>query len=130
MREDSESGAFAVERWFVRCPEATFLVEAAGCAMSGAGIRDGDLLIVDRSVPVAAGQLVLACRKGAFVVRRLGLGAPGGRTFFREGPEGPEPDFEESERGVSIEGAGYCVVRKSSVSGLVIEARSGVRLPA
>lgn len=104
MRDGSESGTFAVERWLVRRPEATFLVEAAGCAMSGAGIREGDLLIVDRSVPAAAGRLVLACRKGAFVVRRLGAGVPGARIFFREGPEGPEADFEESERGVSIEG--------------------------
>ena len=41
-------------------PIATFFVRASGHSMAGAGIHDGDLLIVDRSITPSHGSIVVA----------------------------------------------------------------------
>lgn len=41
-------------------PAATFLVRASGWSMKGAGISDGDLLIVERGRTAVDGQIVIA----------------------------------------------------------------------
>lgn len=51
--------------------EATFFLRVKGHAMAGAGIGDGDLLIVDRSAPARHGDIVVAVIHGELVVRRL-----------------------------------------------------------
>lgn len=52
-------------------PAATFFVRAAGNSMLGAGIHDGDLLIVDRAVEACAGRVVIAAVHGELTVKRL-----------------------------------------------------------
>ena len=52
-------------------PAATFFLRANGRSMQGAGIHDGDLLIVDRSVPSDDGMVVIAVVDGEFTVKRL-----------------------------------------------------------
>ena len=66
-------------------PASTFLVRARGQAMAGDGIREGDVLVVDRSVTPRAGAVVVAYCRGEMLVRRLTiragvawLTAPGG----------------------------------------------------
>jgi DNA polymerase V len=44
----------------VRRPQDTFLVRASGDSMTGVGIFDGDLLIVDRSLEPRDGDVVVA----------------------------------------------------------------------
>lgn len=57
-------------------PTSTFFVRVSGDSMEGAGIFDGDYLIVDRSVPATVGKIVIAAVFGDLVVKRLGtLGA-------------------------------------------------------
>lgn len=41
--------------------------------MSGAGIHDGDLLVVDRSLDPRPGRIVIAILDGAFTLKRLTL---------------------------------------------------------
>lgn len=50
---------------------ATFIVRAKGDSMIKAGIHDGDLLIVDRSVEPRDGRVVIAVVEGNFTVKRL-----------------------------------------------------------
>jgi DNA polymerase V len=50
---------------------ATFIVRARGDSMIGAGIHDGDLLIVDRSIEARDGRVVIAIVEGNFTVKRL-----------------------------------------------------------
>lgn len=52
-------------------PAATFIVRVVGHSMTGAGIFDGDLLIVDRSIKPRSGQIVVAVMAGDMVVKRL-----------------------------------------------------------
>jgi DNA polymerase V len=52
-------------------PTATFFVRVAGDSMEGAGIFDGDILVVDRSVSASDGRIVVAAVFGELVVKRL-----------------------------------------------------------
>lgn len=51
--------------------EASFLLRAKGESMVGAGIHDGDLLIVDRSITASDGLVVIAQLDGQFTVKTL-----------------------------------------------------------
>ena len=55
-------------------PAATYYVSAEGDSMEGAGIRSGDLLVVDRSLEAADGSIVIACVDGEFTVKILRKG--------------------------------------------------------
>lgn len=52
-------------------PTSTFFVQVSGDSMEGAGIFDGDFLVVDRSVSPATGKIVVAAVYGELVVKRL-----------------------------------------------------------
>jgi len=52
-------------------PAATFCVRAAGDSMVGAGIHDGDMLIVDRAVEPRDGCIVVAVVDGELTVKRI-----------------------------------------------------------
>jgi len=52
-------------------PAATYFVRAAGNSMKDAGILDGDLLVVDRSLSARHGDTVIACVDGEFTVKQL-----------------------------------------------------------
>ena len=60
-------------------PAATYFVRAEGDSMAGAGIRAGDLLVVDRSLEPEDGSIVIACVDGEFTVKTLRLGRNGVR---------------------------------------------------
>ncbi len=55
----------------VRNPAATFYMRAATNSMEHAGIYAGDLLIVDRSINVQVGKVVVAVVEGEFITRRV-----------------------------------------------------------
>lgn len=50
--------------------EATFFVRVAGDSMTEAGIHDGDILVVDRSVEPEDGSVVVAALDGELTVKR------------------------------------------------------------
>lgn len=50
---------------------SVYLVRAAGESMTGAGIFDGDVLIVDRALQAHPGDVVVALVGGAFTVKTL-----------------------------------------------------------
>ena len=55
----------------VKKPEATFFVRAVGNSMTGAGIQNGDILVVDRSRDPVPGNIVIACIDNEFTVKYL-----------------------------------------------------------
>ena len=61
----------------VKKPAATFFVRAAGDSMTGAGIHPGDILVVDRSLAAADGDVVIACVDNEFTVKFLRRDAAG-----------------------------------------------------
>lgn len=56
----------------VQHPAATFFFRATGRHLDAEGVREGALLVVDRSVTPRPGRLVVADRDGERVVCRLG----------------------------------------------------------
>ena len=58
-------------------PAATYFVRAAGDSMMGAGIQNGDLLVVDRSLDPTDGAVVIACVDGEFTVKTYRRDAAG-----------------------------------------------------
>ena len=71
----------------VKRPAATFFVKVEGDSMINAGIHDKDLLVVDRSLTPANGDIIIAAVDGEFTVKTLrvlgnrerGIGNGGGR---------------------------------------------------
>ena len=53
----------------VKQPAATYFVRAAGDSMIGAGIFPGDILVVDRSLDIFDGAIVIACIDNEFTVK-------------------------------------------------------------
>ena len=66
--------------------EATFFVKAQGDSMIGAGIHQGDILIVDKSLTPKSGKVVIALVDGEFTVKRLHK-YKGNITLKAENPE-------------------------------------------
>lgn len=62
--EDFQDDAIDLHQLLVRNPAATFLYRAVGWSMLHAGICDGDLLVVDRSVDPKDGDIVVATWDG------------------------------------------------------------------
>ena len=60
-----------LNRALIPNPAATFFVRVEGDSMRDAGIDDGDLLIVDRSVEPAVGKIAICFVDGEFTVKRL-----------------------------------------------------------
>ena len=58
----------------VKRPAATYFVRVEGDSMVGAGINNGDLLVVDRSLRPADGDVIIASVDGDFTVKTLRLG--------------------------------------------------------
>ena len=54
----------------IRNKPATFFFRMKGDAMTGAGIFDGDVLIVDRSLKLADGKVIVAILNGELLIRR------------------------------------------------------------
>lgn len=52
-------------------PAATFFVRVQGDSMKDAGILSEDLLVVDRSLTVKNGQIIVAVVDGEFTVKRI-----------------------------------------------------------
>lgn len=57
--------------YLVQHKEASFFFQVVGDSMSGVGIMDGDMVLVDRSVQAVHGHYVLAVIDGEYTLKRL-----------------------------------------------------------
>lgn len=64
-------GKIDLNQYLIPHPLATFLVRVSGNSMIGAGIHEGDLLVVDRSLEPRDGKVVIAVIDGELMVKRL-----------------------------------------------------------
>ena len=69
---DYVEARLSADDYLVKNPIATYFVRVKGDSMMNAGIFDGDVLIVDRSIEPSIGQVVLAEVDGEFTVKYLG----------------------------------------------------------
>jgi len=68
---DFSEDSLCLDDYLIEHQEATFFVRVAGHSMTGFGIHDGDLLVVDRAIPPADRQIVVAVIDGAFTVKQV-----------------------------------------------------------
>ena len=61
----------SIDQEVVRNEEATFYARVSGESMQGAGLDDGDLLVIDRSMEPQDNKIAVCYIDGAFTVKRL-----------------------------------------------------------
>ncbi len=76
--------------------DASFILRVSGWSMVGAGIHDGDELIVDRAIEPVDGHVVVAVIDGELTVKRLRKSGKAVR-LVAENPEYPDIEFLEGE---------------------------------
>jgi len=60
-----------LNEYLIEHPNSTYMVRVSGESMKNAGIHDNDLLIVDRSLSPALGQITVAELNGEFTIKRI-----------------------------------------------------------
>ncbi|MFD0704864.1 LexA family protein [Alloscardovia venturai] len=98
VAQDYFSGDFSFDTHIITHPDTSFIVKVAGFSMQGAGIFDGDLLIVDRSLVAQEGDIVIATLDGELTVRRLTMDNQCHPILQTENPQHPDIQlyFDES----------------------------------
>ena len=69
--EDHMDSSLDLNQHLIKHPSATFYVYARGDSMVSAGISDGDMLIVDRSLEATNDSIVVAIINGEFTVKSI-----------------------------------------------------------
>ena len=108
--EDYVEDYLDLHKLMVKNPTATFFLKVKGSSMVEAGIFDGDLLVVDRSLPAVSGRIVVAALDGELTVKRLKI--KGTRVYLApENPSYPVTEITDREDAV-IWGVVTYVARK------------------
>ena len=69
--DDFKETRISLDRELVKNKEATFYARVSGDSMIGAGLDDGDLLIIDRSLNPENGKIAVCLVDGEFTVKRI-----------------------------------------------------------
>ena len=69
--DDFKEVRISLDRAVVKNKAATFYARVAGQSMVGAGLDDGDLLVIDRSLEPQDGKIAVCFVDGEFTVKRL-----------------------------------------------------------
>ena len=69
--DDFKETRISLDRELVKNKEATFYARVSGDSMIGAGLDDGDLLIIDRSLYPENGKIAVCLVDGEFTVKRI-----------------------------------------------------------
>ena len=69
--DDFRETRISLDRELVKNKEATFYARVDGDSMIGAGLNDGDLLVIDRSLNPENGKIAVCLVDGDFTVKRI-----------------------------------------------------------
>ena len=68
---DFDESKISLDNVLVKNREATFYAKASGTSMIGAGIDDGDILVIDRSIEPQNNKVAVCYIDGEFTVKRI-----------------------------------------------------------
>lgn len=71
--QDYMEQAIDLNKELIRHPASTFYGRVVGNSMSGEGIEEGDILIIDKSLELMDGDLAVCFINGEFTVKRVKL---------------------------------------------------------
>lgn len=71
--EDFIESPLSLDEKFIKNKEATFFAYVEGNSMKNAGIENGDLLIIDRSINPKDGHIAVCYLEGEFTLKRLSI---------------------------------------------------------
>jgi DNA polymerase V len=94
--DDYIEGRLSLDEHLIQNRDATFFVRAKGNSMVGAGIFDGDLLVVDKSLSPQSGDIIIAIVDGDLTVKRL-IKQGNTITLKPENPRFKEIEFKEGQ---------------------------------
>jgi DNA polymerase V len=94
--QDYEQKFLDLNERYINNPPATFFFEVKGESMIGAGIFDGDTVIVDRAVKPKSSSIVIADVDGEWMVKRL-YKRGNVVKLLSENPEHPPIEFSEGQ---------------------------------
>lgn len=69
--DDFKEVRISLDKELVKNKEATFYARVSGESMVGAGLDDGDLLVIDRSLNPENGKIAVCFVDGDFTVKRI-----------------------------------------------------------
>ena len=68
---DFDESKISLDTVLVKNREATFYAKASGNSMTGAGIDDGDILVIDRSLEPQNNKVAVCFIDGEFTIKRI-----------------------------------------------------------
>ena len=69
--DDFKEIRISLDKELVKNKDATFYARVSGESMIGAGLDDGDLLVIDRSLSPESGKIAVCLVDGEFTVKRI-----------------------------------------------------------
>ena len=69
--DDFKEIRISLDKELVKNEEATFYARVSGDSMQGAGLENGDLLIIDRSIEPSNSKIAICFVDGEFTVKRI-----------------------------------------------------------
>ena len=84
--DDYIENNLSISELLIKNQLSTFLMKASGESMIEAGINDGDVLVVDRSLEARSRDIVIAIFEGSLTVKRLIIKADGSAVLKSENP--------------------------------------------
>ena len=68
---DFDETKISIDQLVIKNETATFYAKASGNSMTGAGIDDGDILVIDRSIEPTDNKIAVCFIDGEFTVKRI-----------------------------------------------------------
>ena len=68
---DFDENKISLDAVLVKNRETTFYAKASGASMIGAGIDDGDIMVIDRSLEPGNNKIAVCLLDGEFTVKRI-----------------------------------------------------------
>lgn len=79
--QDYLEGGIDLNVELVKNPSSTFFGRVSGDSMTGAGIDDGDMIVIDKSLQLSEGDIAVCFLDGEFTLKRIHIeaGCGGGK---------------------------------------------------
>ncbi len=92
--EEELADTVTIGEYLIRDPNASYLLTVEGDSMQDAGIKDGDMVVFERTGDVKPGQIVVALTENGYTLKYL---RKRGAAFFLEAANDRYPDIHPKE---------------------------------